>query len=105
ESERKLVIFHTSQFLCMESKSPTFLEYTSRINRVIDYIYANQEHGLTVETLPNEACFSRFHFQKIFKMIVGESLNVYIRRRRLKGVRLDFTGSSTYTGWPLIARA
>lgn len=54
----------------------TFKEYIARINKVIDYIYRHLDHALTATELAREANFSEFHFQRIFKMVVGESLNV-----------------------------
>ena len=59
-------------------------EYLSRINRVIDYIDAHLDESLTLEALAAEACFSRFHFHRIFAALVGETLADYIRRLRLE---------------------
>jgi AraC family transcriptional regulator len=59
-------------------------EYTSRVNRVIDYIDAHLGEELTLERLAAEACFSRFHFHRIFAALAGETLAGYIRRLRLE---------------------
>lgn len=59
-------------------------EYVARINRVIDYIEANIEKDLPLETLADVACFSRFHFHRIFGAIVGETLNQFIQRIRVE---------------------
>jgi AraC family transcriptional regulator len=59
-------------------------EYVARINRVIDYIELNIEKDLTLETLADVACFSRFHFHRIFGAIVGETLNQFIQRIRVE---------------------
>lgn len=59
-------------------------EYTARINRVIDYIEANLDRKLTLAGLANVAHFSRFHFHRIFRAMVGETLNRFIQRTRLE---------------------
>ncbi len=59
-------------------------EYVARINRVIDYIEANLEDELSLQSLAKVANFSAFHFHRIFKGIVGETLNQFIQRRRVE---------------------
>lgn len=59
-------------------------EYASRINRVIDYIEKNIDDELSLETLANVADFSRFHFHRIFRSMVGETLNQFIQRIRVE---------------------
>lgn len=59
-------------------------EYVSRINRVIDYIETNIDKDLSLEILANVACFSQFHFHRIFRAMVGETLNQFIQRIRVE---------------------
>jgi AraC family transcriptional regulator len=59
-------------------------EYALRINRVIDYIEANLEKDLSLNKLSDVACFSRYHFYRIFGAIVGETLGQFIQRIRLE---------------------
>jgi len=59
-------------------------EYTARINRVIDYIEANIDKDLSLAALANVALFSPFHFHRVFKAMVGETLNGFIQRLRLE---------------------
>jgi AraC family transcriptional regulator len=58
-------------------------EYVGRINRVMDYIQANLAGDLRLETLAHVASFSPFHFHRVFKSVVGETLNDFIRRVRV----------------------
>jgi AraC family transcriptional regulator len=58
-------------------------EYVGRVNRVMDYIRANLAGDLCLETLARVASFSPFHFHRVFKSIVGETLNDFIRRVRV----------------------
>ena len=62
----------------------TRAEYISRINRVIDYIETHLDRELTLKKLAHVACFSPFHFHRIFKAIVGETLNQFINRVRVQ---------------------
>ena len=57
-------------------------EYVGRINRVIDYIRADLAGDLRLGTLAQVANFSPYHFHRVFKAIVGETLNDFIRRLR-----------------------
>jgi AraC family transcriptional regulator len=59
-------------------------EYTSRINRVLDYIEAHIGEDLNLEDIARVATFSPFHFHRIFGAMVGETLNQYIQRIRVE---------------------
>jgi AraC family transcriptional regulator len=59
-------------------------EYMGRINRVIDHIDANLGGDLPLSTLASVAAFSPFHFHRIFKAVVGETVTGFIRRRRVE---------------------
>ena len=59
-------------------------EYISRINRTFDYIESNIEKPLTLEELATVANFSKFHFNRIFQSIVGETPFQFILRVRLE---------------------
>jgi AraC family transcriptional regulator len=59
-------------------------EYIARVNRAIDYIEKNIDKDLSLNTLAGIAHFSRFHFHRIFRALVGETLNKYIQRVRVE---------------------
>jgi AraC family transcriptional regulator len=64
-------------------------EYVQRINRVIDYFRANLHRQVKLEELAKVACFSEFHFHRIFGAVAGETLNSFANRLRLeKAARL-----------------
>lgn len=67
----------------MESKEITE-EYNKRINEVINFILSNLNDDLSLQQLAAIANYSPFHFQKIFKNIMGESPKQYIIRMRLE---------------------
>jgi len=59
-------------------------EYIFRINRTFDYIESNIEKPMTLEELATVANFSKFHFNRIFQSIVGETPFQFILRVRLE---------------------
>jgi AraC family transcriptional regulator len=64
-------------------------EYTQRIDRVIDYLRANLHRPVKLAELADVACFSEFHFHRIFTAVSGETLNNFTNRLRLeKAARL-----------------
>jgi AraC family transcriptional regulator len=64
-------------------------EYTKRINRVIDHLRGNLDRQVKLEELAKVACFSEFHFHRIFSAVSGETLNNFTNRLRLeKAARL-----------------
>ena len=70
-------------------------DYISRINRTFDYIEANREKPLTLEELATIANFSKFHFNRIFQSIVGETPFQFVLRVRLeKAATLILTNKS-----------
>jgi AraC family transcriptional regulator len=64
-------------------------EYTRRIDRVIDYLCDHLDTPLKLEELATVACFSEFHFHRVFRAMTGETLNDFTNRLRLeKAARL-----------------
>lgn len=59
-------------------------EYIARINRVIDYIENHIDRNLTLEELARTANFSKYHFHRIFRAMLGETLGRFISRVRLE---------------------
>lgn len=59
-------------------------EYIARIHKVQDYIEENNWQNMSVERLAAEAGFSKYHFNRIFKSVLKESLVHYANRIRLE---------------------
>jgi AraC family transcriptional regulator len=74
-------------------------EYYSRINRVIDYIENNISQDFTLDKLARIACFSKYHFHRIFNSFMHETLFHFIFRLRLERAasRLCFEISKSVT--------
>lgn len=58
--------------------------YLQRINLVMNYIRENLTEDLSVNALAQVACFSPFHFHRIFTMLVGETVNQCVNRLRME---------------------
>jgi AraC family transcriptional regulator len=58
------------------------LDYVDRVNRAIDYITANLSDSLKLEDVARAAHFSPFHFHRIFRSLVGETLHDFVKRVR-----------------------
>ncbi|WP_128894125.1 AraC family transcriptional regulator [Longirhabdus pacifica] len=59
-------------------------EYQKRINKVQDYIETHLDDDLTVDILADVSGFSKFHFSRIFRGMMKETLLCYINRIRLE---------------------
>ncbi len=66
--------------------------YHQRILQVLIYIQRHlSAEDLTLETLASVACFSPYHFHRIFRALVGESVMAHIRRLRLERAAFRLT--------------
>jgi AraC family transcriptional regulator len=61
---------------------------------VLLYIESHIEEPLTMEGVAQIACFSPFHFHRIFHAFVGESLYAYIKRLRLERAAVQLRSSN-----------
>jgi AraC family transcriptional regulator len=71
----------------MNSKPPQYPPaYISSVNKAFQYIDANLDTAISLLAVAEAACFSPFHFHRIFKNITGETLNGYISRKRIERI-------------------
>ncbi len=59
-------------------------DYALRVNRAIDHILRHLAQPLSLDAVARTACFSPFHFHRVFKALVGETLNQFVKRQRLE---------------------
>jgi len=57
--------------------------YHDRILRVYDYIKQNLAGDISVDRLSDVACLSPYHFHRVYRKLVGETLNGAARCCRL----------------------
>jgi AraC family transcriptional regulator len=62
----------------------TRMEYAARMNRVVDHIQCHLADSLDLEQLAAVACFSPFHFHRLFRAWMGETLQAFVHRLRLE---------------------
>lgn len=64
-------------------KTATLLDYGRRIDRVVAHIAANLDEPLDLDRLAAIACFSPYHFHRIYRGMTGETAADTLRRLRL----------------------
>ncbi|MBP2232339.1 AraC family transcriptional regulator [Azospirillum agricola] len=65
------------------AKPDTRLDYGRRIERVAAHIPAHLDDPLDLERLSEIACFSPYHFHRIYRAMTGETVADTLRRQRL----------------------
>jgi len=60
------------------------MSYKERVDRVIDFIGKHLDEELELDQLCRVACFSKYHFHRLFTVYTGLSLMCYIKWMRLK---------------------
>jgi AraC family transcriptional regulator len=65
-------------------RTATLDDYKQRLLRVLVHIQGHLDESLALDELAGLACFSPFHFHRIFKGMVGESVKEHVRRLRLE---------------------
>lgn len=80
--------------------APPADEYQRRICRAVDYINEHLSKSLTVAEIASAAPFSSFHFQRLFRAMLGESVGEFMRRVRLETAarRLKLVPNQDITG-------
>lgn len=59
------------------------LNYSTDIERSIDYIEANIKERLTIEMISQHVGYSLYHFCRVFQICMGIPVMEYVRKRRL----------------------
>jgi AraC family transcriptional regulator len=62
----------------------TLRDYQRRLLRVLVHVQQHLDEPLALSDLAALACFSPYHFHRIFRGMVGESVKEYVRRLRLE---------------------
>ena len=81
----------------MNKKDKLRLEYSQRINKAMDYIDENLSQTLSLDDIAKQACFSSFHFHRIFSVLVGETVNNFISRKRVENAACTLLRGYDYT--------
>ncbi|MEQ6124666.1 GyrI-like domain-containing protein [Pseudotenacibaculum sp. MALMAid0570] len=68
----------------MSSSSKIAKENVARINKAIVFIEENLAQKLSLEKIAQEAHFSSYHFHRLFSVIMGETVNNFVTRKRIE---------------------
>ncbi len=64
-------------------------DYIERILRVLRHVQEHLDEELDLEELARLACFSSFHFYRVFAAMTGETIADHVRRLRLERAAMD----------------
>ncbi len=64
-------------------------DYQQRILRVLTHIQEHLDEALDLEELAQVACFSSFHFHRVFAAMTGETIADHVRRLRLERAAME----------------
>ncbi len=80
----------------MNPQQKSSLEYQKRIQKALTYIRENLDKPLTVKEVAQIACFSEYHFHRIFSAIMQETIGEYITRKKLEraAIKLVYSADS-----------
>jgi AraC family transcriptional regulator len=67
----------------------TWNDYKERILWVLTHIQEHLDEALDLEELARVACFSSFHFHRIFAAMTGETIADHVRRLRLERAAME----------------
>lgn len=69
------------------------MSYISSLEKAILYIEANLHDEIDLTALAKEAGYSLYHFHRVFKWAVGDSIKEYIRKRRITEAAKELSSS------------
>ncbi len=72
----------------MTRRESTQFDYTERINRAVDFLYAHQGEPASLARLAKIAAFSRFHFHRVFRSVTGQTVARFQARLRVERAAL-----------------
>ena len=65
-------------------KDATIETYSERVLRALQHIQGHLDESLELDELARAACFSPYHFHRVFRAMAGEPVQEHIRRLRLE---------------------
>lgn len=78
-------------------RAATFTDHRRRIGRTVSHVDGHLDDDLDVKQLADMACFSPFHFLRVFQDLTQETPLAMVRRLRLERSRLRLAEGSSVT--------
>lgn len=72
-------------------RKPARTDYAERIERVAAHIRANLDAPLCLDDLAEIACLSRFHWHRVYRGLLGETISQTVRRLRLNRAAFELS--------------
>jgi AraC family transcriptional regulator len=69
-------------------------DYARRLKRVVDHVHANLDAPLDLAALAEIACFSPYHFHRIYRAQMGETVAETMARGRLHRASMELARST-----------
>lgn len=69
--------------------------YARRLNRVAEHIWANLDAPMNLAALAEVACLSPFHFHRIYRVLIGETVTETVSRLRLQRASMELARAAT----------
>lgn len=69
--------------------------YINSIRKAVEYIETNLSRAISLSDISSETGYSMFHFDRVFKYTLGESIIEYVRKRRLTEAAKELTGTDS----------
>jgi len=76
--------FQYENFMRKNHKAISSDEYPAQLQRAADYIQEHFAEDLSLEKLASVACYSKYHFHRLFREHYNETVNNHILRVRLE---------------------
>src|SRR6185369_9445258 len=70
------------------------MDFLEKMNAAMDYVEAHLTGEIDYAELAHTAGCSEYHFSRMFPFVTGQSLSLYIRRRRLTQAALELRDSA-----------
>ncbi len=71
--------------------------FEQRMLRVLRYVQDHLDENHSTASLAEIACLSRFHFHRLFRAVMGETLKEHVRRLRLERAAQSLRGGASVT--------
>lgn len=94
-----MILWYCTDMNSLPIQSKTQTEYYRRINKALSFIENNLDNTIHLDDIAGSSHFSPFHFHRIFQVIVGETVNEYVSRKRMEKAvsRLAYQPETTVT--------